>query len=111
MNYHLRSMGDKFVVSSTSFASPLQELLEIAAELKIKQYSGEVLFDLLCVNGISDNRFVTILFDGVRFDRRTVKRFEKSALSFVKSQDDFYKLHPAYIANSVLSENARLPYL
>ena len=103
MNYHLRELKKHIIISSTSYISPLQELLELASELKRKQYSGEVLFDLLCTNGNNPNRFISIFFNGSNFENKSVKALDKPSMFIINEQSDFYSNNQEFICNSVLS--------
>jgi hypothetical protein len=112
MNYHLRLLKKKrVIISSTSYHSPLQELLELASELKIEQYSGDVLFDLLCVNGNNSNRFISIFFNGNSFDNKSAKSIETPSNSIIVEQKIFYEEHQSYIFNSVLSSSQQKLYV
>ena len=53
-----------YVVLATSYINPIDELENIEEELKAKEYSGKVLFDLLLCNGMNSSRFVEIKFNG-----------------------------------------------
>lgn len=111
MNYHIRLLKSKIlVVSSINYISPIRELALLTQELKIKHYSGEVVFDLLCVNGNNPNRFISIQFDGDLFDRSSTSPISKPETELVKSQTSFYKKHSKFIANSVLPQDERLNY-
>lgn len=111
MNYHIRLLKSReLVVSSVNYISPIRELALLAQELKIKHYSGEVVFDLLCVNGNNPNRFVSIQFDGDLFDRSTARPISNPGKELVRLQTSFYKKHSTFIANSVLPQEERLSY-
>ena len=109
MNYHYRFLKEKTVmVSSVCYISPLQELDEIALELKSKNYYGEVVFDLLCVNGNQvSNRFVSINFDGEYFDSQKAKTLTSPDKKLIKLQDYFYQHHQDFLASSTLSAEQR----
>ncbi|NOQ35488.1 MAG: hypothetical protein GQ569_06280 [Methylococcaceae bacterium] len=112
MNYHFRLVKEKkVIVSSVCYLSPLQELLELAKELKKERYLGEVLFDLLCVNGNNPNRFVSMLFNGEEFERGSVKSLVKPSKLLLDTQDSFYKKHLSFITSSVLSTKQQNNYL
>lgn len=111
MNYHIRQLkSQKIVVSSVNYISPIRELAVLTQELKIKHYSGEVVFDLLCVNGNNPNRFISIRFDGDLFDRSSTSCISNPEIELIKSQTSFYKKHSKFISNSVLSQDERLNY-
>jgi hypothetical protein len=110
MNYHLRLIKKEMIISSTCYLSPLQELLELAGVLQEKQYFGEVLFDLLCVNGNNPNRFISMFFNGEDFDYKSTKLSENLSKSIINSQDVFYQNHSSFISNSVLSASEQKNY-
>ncbi|EOX4467705.1 type II toxin-antitoxin system RnlB family antitoxin [Vibrio alginolyticus] len=99
MNYHLRTLGNKLVVSSVCYESPLHNLPELAKTIKSINFHGEVVFDLLCVNGLSRNRFVSMLFDS-SFDRSSKRPLSSNELEVAQSK--FYKSHPDFLYSSVL---------
>ncbi|CAK2250789.1 Antitoxin to toxin RNase LS or RnlA [Vibrio crassostreae] len=101
MNYHLRTLGNKLVVSSVCYESPLRNLPELSKHIQSIDFHGEVVFDLLCVNGMSRNRFVSIFFDS-SFDRSSKKPLNSSKLESVQSE--FYRHHPDYLQSSVLQD-------
>ncbi|ELR8674036.1 type II toxin-antitoxin system RnlB family antitoxin [Vibrio vulnificus] len=101
MNYHLRTLGNRLVVSSVSYESPLHELPQLSKDIESINFHGEVVFDLLCVNGISRNRFVSMFFDS-SFDRRSKKPLTSDEI--VTAQSEFYKKHPDFLYSSVLHE-------
>jgi len=111
MNYHLRLIKKEMVISSTCYLSPLQELLELSGVLKEKQYFGEVLFDLLCVNGNTQNRFISMFFNGENFDYKSTKLPVNLSKSIMSSQDAFYQKHSTFIINSVLSTTEQKGYI
>lgn len=112
MNYHLRNFKSKqIIISSVNYESPLCELREVAVKLRQRQYFGEVLFDLLCVNGNNPNRFISIPFNGNSFERSQTKQILEPSDSLVEEQEQFYRKHVAFIYNSVLSGEQRKPYL
>ncbi len=110
MNYHLRHALGMFVVSSTSFVSPLENAQSIMNELKSKQYEGKVLFDLLCVNGNEYNRFMTISFVDDKFDFSSLCVLTDLNDYLIDSQDDFYRMNNLFLTNSVLTETSKQPY-
>lgn len=107
MNYHYRFLKEETViVSSVGYISPLQELYDLAGELRSKSYSGDVLFDLLCVNGnTSSNRFVSMKFDGKHFERQESITLEQPDNNLLEIQNKFYQQHQSYILSSVLSSD------
>lgn len=107
MNYNLEHTKLCIIVSSVSYESPLQDLPEIESCLKVKNYIGNVVFDLLCSNGDELNRFVTMNFNGSFFNRRTLKALEKPSNDLISKQKDFYRQNKAFISNSILSSKLK----
>ncbi len=111
MNYHLKMLCDKLIVSSTSYINPLESLHNIAKDIMKAQYSGEVVFDLLCANGESSNRFISIIFNGESFEYNTVKQIDNPCASLVLEQNKFYRLNKEFIKCSVLPKSDRKQYI
>lgn len=101
MNYHLRLLGNKLVVSSVCYESPLRDLPELTKQIRLFDFQGEVVFDLLCVNGMSRNRFVSMFFDS-SFNRSSKKPLSSDELESVQS--DFYREHPDFLYSSVMQK-------
>lgn len=103
MKFEIKRNANMLVVCSTSYENPLHELVTIAQELALLNYCGDVIFDLLCVNGISKNRFISIKFDPIKgFDRQSKKAFKSHSLEH--EQNDFYAAKQNYLYNSVLAK-------
>lgn len=90
----------EWVVFSTCYRSPLEEIEEI--ELQLKGYKGIVLFDLLLCNGIGENRFTEGLFDGERFLYPTFKAIDMFDDEIRGFAAKYYYEHPEYLPNSIL---------
>ena len=97
----------KYVVLATSYGNPIDELENIEDELKVKEYSGKVLFDLLLCNGMNSNRFVEIKFDGERFDLSSSIIVKNPNNSIKKGTHQYLKDKPALLENSVLPKAQR----
>jgi len=95
------------LVVANSYVSPLSCLNLIALSLKDNAFRGKILFDLLCSNGLEDNRFISIDFDGNQFIRNTfhVLDVEELPQIIVKSQNDFFTQNPHVLLGSVLSNS------
>ena len=97
----------KYVVLATSYENPIDELKNIEDELKVKKYSGKVLFDLLLCNGMNSNRFVEIKFDGERFDLSSSITIKNPNSSIKEGTHQYLKDKPALLENSVLPKAQR----
>ncbi|EOY6909926.1 MULTISPECIES: type II toxin-antitoxin system RnlB family antitoxin [Proteus] len=103
MTFEIKQNANMLVVCSTSYENPLHELTTIAQELVLLNFCGDVIFDLLCVNGISRNRFISIKFDPLKgFDRKSKKAFKSHSLE--NEQNHFYSTKRNYLYNSVLAK-------
>lgn len=70
-NYEILTIKNekyKYVVLATSYMNPIDELYNIEDDLRQKEFVGEVMFDLLFCNGITNNRYLEVYFNGYSFD-------------------------------------------
>ena len=101
----IRVVGGVAVVMATIDFNPLREMKELANKLETLGFKGEVLFDLLALNGLAENRFVSITFDGHRFNRATLA-VESSVSPELKSeQDTIAKSDIEFLRSTVLSRD------
>lgn len=101
--YTFTSKSDRSkVVVSTSYLSPLRNVMEISKELANSNYKGEVLFDLLLSNGFATNRFLTMFFDGKKLQLNTVKIITDIPDQVLKELYLLYNEHPQWIDQSSL---------
>ncbi|MGB0467396.1 MAG: type II toxin-antitoxin system RnlB family antitoxin [Pontibacterium sp.] len=99
----IRIVGGVAVVTATADFNPLRQLKALAKELESRSFHGQALFDLLALNGFADNRFVSIAFDGHKFDRASLA-VESSVNSKLKSsQDSMAKSDLSFLGSTVLS--------
>ncbi len=98
-------VGNQYVVTAISDYDPLTKLVDIEKELKKYKFKGLVLFDLLYTNGLCNNRFVEINFDGNKFNRKSYHI--KSSISCIlkKHQDNFFYQNPNFLTSSILTSN------
>lgn len=99
----LRVVNDVAVVTATADYDPLHKLSKLEAELSEFSFEGTVLFDLLCINGLCENRFIEIAFNGDKFNRTSYKVRASVDDHLLKSQDKFFTLNPHILNFSVLS--------
>lgn len=92
----------KYVVLATSYENPIDVLDEIEYELSLKQYSGKVLFDLLLCNGMSDNKYIEMEFDGEHFLLSSSKILNQISNIIENFIYRYLKDRPLLIKNSVL---------
>lgn len=95
------------VVIATSYNNPLSCLNSIAEHLHDKEFSGKVLFDLLCSNGLESNRFMSAVFDGVKFSKNTfkVESLDTFPSEIVENQNAYFSNHKWLLENSILSNH------
>lgn len=104
---HLNEKEYKIIVVATSYDTPLSCLSSIALRLMEEAFQGTVLFDLLCSNGLEDNRFVAITFDGNTFIKQTCCTVDEELLPkhLVKQQNEFFLAHKSILNASVLTKS------
>ncbi|PVE15079.1 hypothetical protein DDA98_11565 [Clostridium perfringens] len=93
----------EYIILSTSYISPLDELFDLEQELKILNFKGEIIFDLLLCNGLNDNRFLKGFFDGDYIDISNLTILNNIDSNIKKISKEFY------INNSDLVEYSVLP--
>lgn len=97
--------GEAVVITAFADYNPLQQLNKISAELENIRFRGPVVFDLLCTNGESNNRFVKLIFDGLKFDRKSFLVINDIDKKLKEEQDFFFRNHPDLLTESVLSSS------
>lgn len=90
-----------YLVLSTSFESPLDEIELIENELK-NCSAGKVIFDLVLTNGLSSNRFIEAEFDGDHIKHSSFRPVQIVEDSVKKVSSKFYQLHSDYVEKSIL---------
>lgn len=90
-----------YVILSTSYVSPLDDIMDIEHELQ-PYYKGKILFDLLLTNGVSSNRFIEAEFDGRKFNYSSFKPLNQVDTEIKKGSSEFYRKHTELLENSIL---------
>lgn len=99
----IRIIGEIAVVTATPDLHPLRQLKQLTAELDNLQFEGSVLFDLLAVNGLAENRFASMKFSNRKFDRSSFA-LESEVNPMIKDeQDTIAKQDHTFLLGSVLS--------
>jgi len=99
----LRIVGEIAVVTATADFHPLRQIKQLTTELVLLGFEGFVLFDLLAVNGLTPNRFVSMKFSKREFDR-TSFAVESEVNSSIKNEQDLIaKCDQTFLPGSVLS--------
>tara|TARA_B100001094_G_scaffold333055_1_gene408210 strand:+ start:6645 stop:6926 length:282 start_codon:yes stop_codon:yes gene_type:complete len=84
----------------------------IEKDLQLKKYKGKVIFDLLCVNRDSSNRFYEADFNGYNLDLSEGRgSVIQPSYQLVDYQFDFYKRHIEFLKNSTLSKRCQKRFL
>lgn len=94
-DYELLSINQKYqyVVVATSYVNPVDELYNIEDDLRQQHFNGTILFDLLLCNGITDNRYIEVYFNGVTFDISQYKILNDIDIEAKKYINSFYLDH------------------
>ena len=96
---HIRLTDSSAVITATAAFQPLNNLPKLEVELRDKGFKGTVVLDLLYFNGLSDNRFIEIMFDGNEFNRASYKVNSKIDSQIQAYQDLFFSSRPALLAS------------
>jgi hypothetical protein len=102
--YELQKIPDSsypYIVLSTSYRNPLEEISTIENELK-NNFQGRVIFDLLLSNGCSSNRFLEAEFDGKHFKYTSFKPVDCVDEIIKDIVSSFYQNNMDYVNESVL---------
>lgn len=99
----IRIVSEVAVITATADFSPLRQLKRLASELENLHFEGMVLFDLLAVNGLADNRFVSMKFHKGSFDRLSFALDLDVNLEIKNEQNTIVKNDKAFLLGSVLS--------
>ncbi|WP_331353042.1 type II toxin-antitoxin system RnlB family antitoxin [Cellvibrio sp. UBA7671] len=99
----IRIVGNIAVVTANAEMNPLRHLSQLSKELESLRFKGSVLLDLLSVNGLTDNRFVSVEFDGHTFDRKSFS-VESVVDPLLREEQNFLmKQDPSFLKDSVLT--------
>jgi len=101
----LRIVGEIAVVTATPDFHPLRQLKWLATELKRSSFEGLVLFDLLAVNGLAPNRFASMKFSKIGFERSSFAVESEVSSSIQSEQDLIAKGDQTFLLGSVLSSD------
>ncbi|MFA1603636.1 type II toxin-antitoxin system RnlB family antitoxin [Alcaligenes faecalis] len=101
----IRIVGEVAVVTATADFHPLRQLKQLAGELKNFRFEGVVLFDLLAVNGLEENRFISIKFIKNEFERASFAIESEVTPSIRHEQDVLAKSDLLFLRGSVLSSD------
>jgi len=99
----IRLVGGIAVVTATADFHPLRQLKQLTSELESLHFEGMVLFDLLAVNGLAENRFASMKFSERTFDRSSFALESEVNPSIKDEQDTIAKQDHTFLLGSVLS--------
>ena len=99
----IRIIGELAVVTATANFHPLRQLKQLTLELDNLQFEGTVLFDLLAVNGLAENRFASMKFSERKFDRWSFALESEVNPSIKDEQDTIAKQDKTFLLGSILS--------
>lgn len=105
-DYQLKRLKDatfeyvSFSLSSVAFDYYYEEIQTSLT----KEYKGRVLFDQLLSHGVKVGRFVSLYFDGERFDMNSYQIEEALPQRTRKQCLDFYASNPDSLNKGVLSK-------
>jgi len=94
---------DRMIFTAYPEANPINRLKMIAHELIQKKFKGTIVFDLLVFNGNEINRFVSIAFDGLKFDKQNIKYHAHIEPLLEIEQNSFFIENGHLLSASVLS--------
>lgn len=102
-NYEIHKSNNEYpyIVFSTSYINPLEEIEEIEKEMEF-QFQGKVLFDLLLSNGLTSNRFLEAEFWDGKFQYTSIKPVNNLDNLIKKESIHFYRENIELLQNSVL---------
>ncbi|MBX9893943.1 MAG: type II toxin-antitoxin system RnlB family antitoxin [Nitrosomonas sp.] len=101
----LRIVGKIAVVTATADFHPLRQLKQLTTELVSLDFEGLVLFDLLAVNGLTPNRFVSMKFSKSGFERASFAVESEVSSSIQNEQDLIAKSDQTFLLGSILSSS------
>ncbi|KKO44782.1 hypothetical protein WG68_13130 [Arsukibacterium ikkense] len=99
----IRVIGGIAVITATADFHPLRQLKQLAVELEKLDFEGNVLFDLLAVNGLAPNRFASMKFSDCAFIRSSFSVESEVNPHIQSEQDTLAKQDHTFLLGSVLS--------
>lgn len=103
-DYEIVKIEEKYIVIATSYVNPIDELDHIAKELEVRKCYGDIIFDLLLCNGLNSNRFLSINFDGNKFNLFSARKMRMENESIIKGVTR-YLIQKGYIDNGILQHS------
>lgn len=110
--FELKKIKDQsthsFLILSTSYLNPLDDLDELEAKLEGElgeKFCGMILFDLLLSNGNSSNRYIEANFNGKSFDYSSFKIPSTIDKQVKKISTRFYSNNEQFINSDLFSNS------
>lgn len=104
MRNYMKTLGhDRMIFTAYPDSNPINKLKIIANELIENKFKGTIVFDLLVFNGNEINRFVSITFDGLKFDKKNIKYHAHIEPLLEMEQNSFFIKNDHLLSASVLS--------
>lgn len=100
---HIRKVGAALMVTAGPGFHPLREITPLTAQISELGFQGEVLFDLLAVNGLEGNRFASMSFSQGAFDRSSFSAGPLVDPMLIEEQDVAARTDPSFLSATVLS--------
>jgi len=92
------------LVYSTNYCRMDSYIQDLEFDLMKKEFTGNVIVDLLMSNGNSSNRYVKIPFNGEKFTVRSTSVLNDVPNKIKKLSFDFYSSHPEILDNGILNK-------
>jgi len=80
-----------YIVYSLSYITPFGSLSQLQADLKKKNFVGNVLFDMLASSGMNNDRFKSTHFDGESLDLKSIQTVSNIPNEIKKDSNIFYQ--------------------
>ena len=105
-NFEIKKIETKqeYIVLSTSYMSPLDELFDLEEKLHQLEYKGIIVFDLLLCNGLEQNRFLETFFDGNFIDLSSISILDQVDEKIEEISRSFYRENPHILENGILTD-------
>ncbi|WP_051986289.1 type II toxin-antitoxin system RnlB family antitoxin [Clostridium amazonitimonense] len=91
------------LVFSTSYISPLDDIIALEKDLKQHNVLGEVIFDLLLSVGNATNRYIKGYFDGTSLDISSIKVINDIDEVIKEASRNFYMNHKELLDRGILN--------
>lgn len=99
----VRLIGDVAIVTASTGFYPLRKISEVNRRLAEFYFDGLVVFDLLAVNGLTENRFASMIFKAGTLDTSSFST-EVHPIDKIKDQQDaLARLDENFLKETVLS--------